>query len=201
MILAPLCRLVDAQQPADKVFTAPDGSFRFVYPSDFQVCTRDKTEPCTHSFIPACEEDPVVCVDYPAKEFKDTNFEAAAFQIREIFHEEQMTPDVCVTPYPHKEVTGPSSWPDFLVSAEHPIEMIGGVQFLHGVSGGAATGHSISTDLYRAFHKGRCFELGVNQSATNPNMSDPPMKTITPAQQKKLQDTMSYILHSFRFSN
>lgn len=201
MVLVPLCRLVNAQQSADKVFTAPDGSFRFTYPSDFQVCTRGKIDACTHSFIPPCEDGPLVCVDYLAQEFKDANFEAAAFQAREIFREEQMTPDVCVTPYPRKEVSGPSSWPDFLVSAEHPIEMIGRVQFLHGVSGGVATGHSISTDLYRAFHKGRCFELGVSQSATNSNISDPPMKTLTPAQQKKLEDTMSRILHSFRFSN
>jgi hypothetical protein len=75
------------------------------------------------------------------------------------------------------------------VSAEHPIENIEGVQFLHGVSGGAATSHWLSTDLYRAFHNKRCFEVAINQTGTEPHVTDPPMKTLTAAQQKKLDRT------------
>jgi len=111
-----------------------------------------------------------------------------------------MTPDVCVTPYPRKENGRISETPDFLVSAEHPVEVIGGVQFLHGVSGGVASSNSIGTDLYRAFHRKRCFELEVNQTGVDPNVYDPPIKTLAPVQQKKLDQTMSTILHSFRFS-
>jgi hypothetical protein len=122
--------------------------------------------------------------------------------VKEIFAEHEiMTPDVCVTPYPHKDGETVSDWPGFLISAEHPVELIGGVQFLHGVSGGAALSHSISVDLYRAFHKQRCFELSVSQTGTDPNVSDPPMKTPTPAQGKKLDQGMRLILHSFRFSD
>jgi len=112
-----------------------------------------------------------------------------------------MTPDVCVTPYPRKNDGGTvPEWPEFLVSAKHPVEMIGGVQFLHGVSEGAAMSHSIGIDLYRAFHKQRCFELSVSQTETNPNAFDPAKKTLTTSQQKKLDQSMSQILHSFRFS-
>jgi hypothetical protein len=50
--------------------------------------------------------------------------------VREIHREEaMMTPDICATPYPVPEST---PYPDFLVSAEHPVEMIDGFQFLHG---------------------------------------------------------------------
>jgi len=112
-----------------------------------------------------------------------------------------MTPDICVSPYPVLDSTGPERYPDFLVSAEHPVEMIGGVQFLHGVTGDAATGHSLGVHLYRAYHKQRCFELRVSTSATDPSVSDPPMKTPTPAQQKQMDQRMSQILHSFRFPN
>ena len=182
-------------------FTTPDSAFRFVYPTEFQVCTRGKIQPCLQSFIPVCEQDALVCVVYPAEEFKDTSFGAASFQVREIFTEqEMMTADVCVTPYPRKDGDTVSRWPEFLISAKHPVEVIGGVQFLHGVNGGAATGHSIGIDLYRVFHKQRCFELSVSETGTNPNISDPPMKTLTPTQQKKLDQTMADILYSFGFT-
>jgi hypothetical protein len=183
-------------------FTNPDGAFLFVYPADFQVCTRGKIDLCNRSFIPACESNALVCVVYPAEEFKDTHFGAEAFQVREILTtHEMMTADVCVTPYPPKNGDTVSPWPEFLISAEHPADMIGGVEFVHGLNGGAATGHSSGIDLYRRFHKQRCFELSISGSGADPNISDPPMKTLTPAQQQKLDRTMSDMLHSFRFIN
>ncbi|MGA3107808.1 MAG: hypothetical protein ABSD53_25260 [Terriglobales bacterium] len=183
-------------------FTNSDGAFRFVYPADFQICTRAKIDPCNQSYIPVCQPDSFVCVVYPPEQFKDTNFEAASFQVREILtKQEMMTADVCVTPYPQKDGDRISDRPSFLISAKHPVELIAGVQFLHGVGGGAAMSHSLSTDLYRAFRRQRCFELSVSQTETEPNVSDPPMKTLTPAQRKRLDQAMSLILHSFRFSD
>ena len=134
-------------QTAEKTstFTNSDGAFRFVYPADFQVCTRAKVDPCNQSFIPVCEPDSFVCVVYPAEQFKNTNFGAASFQVREILAEhEMMTANVCVTPYPQKNGDRVSDWPGFLISAERPVELIGSVQFVHGVSGGAATGHLLA---------------------------------------------------------
>jgi hypothetical protein len=49
------------------------------------------------------------------------------------------------------------------------------------------------------FTKQRCFELSFSQTETDPNVSDPPMKTLTPAEGKKLDEGMKLILHSFRF--
>jgi hypothetical protein len=200
---APLVLGAGAQQPANTqstTFTAPGGAFHFSYPRNFQVCTKGKIQSCVQSFIPVCEEDSLVCVAYPAAEFKNTSFEAAAFQVREIFREENMTADVCVTPYPRRDGGTVTDWPEFLISAKHPVEMIGGVQFLHGINGGAATSHSIGIDLYRALYRDRCFELSISEAATEPHVTDPPMKTLTAAQQKELDRTMSDILHSFRFT-
>jgi hypothetical protein len=182
------------------IFTATDGTFRFSYPSDFQVCTQRKIEQCIQSYIPVCEQDTLVCVIYPAEQFEGTNFGAASFQIREIHTERgAMTPDVCVTPYPQQDSTGVHAWPEFMVSAKHPVEMIGGVLFVHGISGGVAMSHSNSVDLYRAFHKQRCFELSASETETNPAVTDPPMKTLTTGQAKELETSMAHILHSFRF--
>jgi len=105
-----LVSVAAAQQPTSRhqntVFTAPDGLFRFFYPSDFQICTKGQIQPCIQSHIPVCEQDALVCVVYPAEMFKDTNFGAASFQVREILrHGETMTADICVTPYPKDQGT------------------------------------------------------------------------------------------------
>jgi hypothetical protein len=83
------------------VFTSADDAFQFSYPSDFQVCKAGNMDPCINlSYIPPCGDNAIVCVVYPAKLFEGTSFGAAGFQVREIHTErEEMTPDVCVTPY------------------------------------------------------------------------------------------------------
>ena len=174
-------------------FAAPDGAFRFEYPSNFQVCTNVNLEPCHYAaFMPVCSEDALVCILYPRQEFKDTNFGAAGFEVVEVL-QHGTTPDECVTPH-----TGHQ----FLLSAEHPTELIGGVSFVHGTRDGAAMGHTNDTEVYRAFHKGRCFQLSVSETETTPDTSSgPPMKTLTPAQERKIEQVMSHILHSFRFAN
>jgi|ERR1017187_124208 hypothetical protein len=178
------------------VFTSTDATFQFSYRGIFQVCLAGKIEPCIQSYIPACADDAIVCVVYPAKRFKGTNFGSAAFQVREIHTEgESMTPDMCATPYPPDGSTRPA----FQISAQHPAETISGVLFVHGTTDEAALSHSSSVDLYRAFHGEKCYELSLSESETNPNVSDPPMKMLTPAQQKNVDDSLSDMLHSFRF--
>lgn len=201
--------LLDAQRPAstheNKTFSAFDSTFRFTYPSEFQVCAQGQVELCSHSYIPVCDQDALVCVVYSPKQFAATNFGEASFQVKEIVHQGNylgpVTPNMCVTPYPrkggHDRVV---DQPEFLISADHPVEVIGGIQFLHGVTGGAAMNHSISVDLYRASHNGRCFELSISGTAANPNVAEQPMKTLTATQRKRLNNELSQILHSFRFS-
>jgi hypothetical protein len=184
------------------VFTSTDGAFQFSYRRDFQVCTAGKLEPCRiQSNIPPCEDDAIVCVVYPGKRFEGTSFGAAAFQVREIHSkQETMTPDVCVTPRATETSAGHfSERPEFLISSQHPAEIIGGVLFVHGTTDEAAMSHSSSVDVYRAFHRPACYELSLSEAETNPNVSDPPMKTLTPAQKKKVDESLSQILHSFRF--
>ena len=183
-------------------FTSPDGSFRFAYPSDFQVCKQGDMKPCNYTYIPLCEKDALICVLYPAEAFKGTNMSATAFQVREIRRRRNIPPttaDDCVTPYPRIQDSYVSPWPEFLVSAEHPVEVIAGMSFLHGVTGGGATGHGSSVDLYRAFHNGACVEVSISATATKPDLSEPPMKTLSAAEAKNISDTMSEVLHSFRF--
>ena len=183
------------------VFTSADGAFQFSYPASFEVCVTGKLEPCMNqAYIPPCEDDAIVCVVYPSKQSEDSSFGAAAFQVREIRTErETMTADVCVTPYPTETPAGISAWPAFQISAQHPAKMIRGVLFVHGISGQAAMSHWSTVDLYRAFHRQKCYELSVSESGTNPRVADPPLKTLTHAQQRDVDESLSQILNGFRF--
>jgi len=187
-----------AQQPASvrqtATFTAPDGAFHFGYPADFQVCTKEDIEPCRRfAYIPICDWQTLACVLYPHERFQNTSFEEAAFQVREILRDGKSpeTADECVTP----------DKGEYLISAEHPVEVIGGISFLHGWDvEGPLMGNVNHIEIYRAFHNGRCFEACITEAEANPDMSDPPLNTLTPVQQKELQQTMADILHSLRFN-
>lgn len=179
-------------------FTSPDGAFRFQYPSDFQLCAKGKIDDCMRStIIPVCETDALVCILHPSKAFEGTSTSGVGFQVREVLYNGYPPPtaDQCVTP------KGDEYSENFYISAEHPVEAINGVSFLHGINGSAAGGNSSFTDLYRAFRKKRCFELSSSSSGANPDIAEPPLKTITSVQQRKVDQTMFDILHSFRFTN
>ena len=204
IVAAMLARYAQSQKPPAapgmKVFTAADGTFQFSYPGQFRICDHRKIAPCVLSYIPACETDALVCAVYPEEKFEGTNFGAAAFEVRKISStEETMTPDICATPYPPKYSGGVSEYPEFLISAQHPTERIGGVLFVHGSRVDAAMGTAISVDIYRAFHNQTCFELSLSQSEANPALFDPPKKTLTQAQMKEMSESFSAVLHSFRF--
>ena len=87
--------------------------------------------------------------------------------------------------------------PEFSVPAKEPRRIINGVGFLHGVSSGVAAGHSIATDLYRAFHKGRCYELSINIALVSLGAFDP--GTIKEFSDKRVENELTTILDSFRF--
>lgn len=173
------------------IFTSTGDTFQFSYPDNFKVCTAGKMKPCRlTSYTPPCNEDAIVCVLYPEREFEGTNVGSAGFQVREIRAQgEVMTPDVCVTPNEN----------EFLISARHPEEVIGGVLFVHGIVSEAAAGNSAWGDVYRTFHRQKCYELRLGESESDPKNYDPPIRTLTQAQHKDVTDSLSRILHSFKF--
>ena len=74
---------------------------------------------------------------------------------------------VCLTP----RLSAPNV-ADFSVDSKKK-RIINGVRFLHGISGEGGLGHSMSTDIYRAFHNGSCYELSVNLAITSFGVFDP----------------------------
>jgi hypothetical protein len=62
-----------------------------------------------------------------------------------------------------------------------------------------AAGHSNSVDAYRIFHLASCYELSVTRSETIAANFEPPLKTVNPTEKKKMDETLSQVLYSFRF--
>jgi hypothetical protein len=69
MTVALLVQMANSQQrvsvPQTTTFTTPDRAFLFSYPSDFQVCTAGKIDPCLQSFMPVCEGDALAVLFIP----------------------------------------------------------------------------------------------------------------------------------------
>ena len=171
----------------ERTFTNPDGTFQFEYPSQPApaLCLWGAIEECQGAYIPTCEPYALVCVEYMSK------YTTGGFQVKLVPGDYAVRngADVCVTPEPNK---GDPRRAEFLISAESPVEQIGGITFVHGVFGGAAAGHSSWEDIYRAFHDGKCYELRI----TTTQADVPPI----PAPDKEtVRQGLFRILHSFRF--
>jgi len=148
-----------AQSPEPRTFKSPDESFQFTYPSSYALYTGSEAESAGRrlSYLTVCEAA-VACVVYPENKYQGTNFEAASFQILEFGDAASIK--TCLTSPLGNEG-------DFVVDSKKPKRIINGVPFLHGVGGEGGLGHSMSADIYRAVHNGRCYELSVNVAVSS----------------------------------
>ena len=177
----------NSQLHGRRTFVSSEGVFRFTYPPRCVLNTDKNNAGAT--YIPVCSEGSA-CVVLPHSAYEGTNLEAASFQEREI--SDATTERACLTsPMRTEDI------PEFSVPAKEPRRIINGVGFLHGVSSGVAAGHSIATDLYRAFHKGRCYELSINIGLVSLGAFDP--GTIKEFSDKRVENELTTILDSFRF--
>jgi hypothetical protein len=185
-----------------KVFTSTGHTFQFNYPDSFAAYRHNQIEESQSLyFIPVCENEAAVCVLYPKNKYEGTGFEGASFQVSEI---SASTESECLTPpaNPDAGARGHTYRVAFVVSANRPTELINGTKFMHGEAAGAATGHVISTDLYRNFHLRRCFELSVRLAQSNLE-HDPPGAgpEFTRGDQQHVLSDLNEILRSFKFVN
>ena len=142
--------------------------------------------------IPVCQSA-VACVVYPRSTYEGTNFQAAAFQAREI--DDATTENVCLRP-PILAANGPR----FHTATKDPTKIINGVSFLHGTDSSAAAGSYSGSDLYRTFYRSKCFELSINITATRfENFAPGAMREFTSRDEQRVENELTIILNSFRF--
>lgn len=181
-----------SQTPGQQTFRSPDGAFQFTYPSSYAAYTGSGADHAGPRHLAVCESA-VVCVVYPESKYAGTNFEAAAFQEREI--DGATSASACLTP-PMKAPNGA----EFDIATKAPKRIINGVSFLHGINSEGAMGHYMNTDLYRAFHKGGCYELGINIETTSFANYDPgTVKEFTTGDQERVRGELATIVDSFKF--
>lgn len=132
----------------------------------------------------------VACVVYPRDRYAGTNFLGASFEERLI--DGAKTRRSCLTPQMHADI------PEFTVGKAPRV--INGVRFLHGTGVDDAASLYINTDLYRAFHRGRCYELSINLATNSFGSFDPgTVMEFTTQDDLRVRNELRTILDSFKF--
>lgn len=203
-------------QATQKVFTGPDAAFRFKYSSRLVDCTKlAPTQPPSSNVPkiftgnppalsvpdacmsqgPMCSAEPdseaktLACYGYPKDEFRSKpEFIAATFFVAEV---EGATEKNCLQ--------GSQYWNvEDLENAK--LTNINGItfkvfEFYGGWAGGGQGGHA-----YRTFHKGKCYELGIQTAFENSGNYDPgTIEEWTKQDDDKIQKLLNEPLHSFTF--
>jgi hypothetical protein len=199
-----LCGLsipLSAQTPL-RTFTSPDGIFQFKYSDVLVDCASlGKQENRTGSSVPeACmsqgsicggmgsEESTVACFAYPKERFKDKDvFVAATFYVSEILSAK--TEEVCLK--------GSPDW--FVIKSEAETTEINHITFKAFEISDNWTSGGQSGPAYRTFHKGKCYELGI-QNVFSRAVYDPgTVKKFTKKDSSEVGSRLRQPLNSFVF--
>jgi hypothetical protein len=183
-----------------KTFTAPDGAFSFRYWDHLIRCkwVPEVWAPGVCSgYVPTCDEladtagkhqTSIACFAYPKNKFTDTPaFEAATFSVEVV--DEHATARSCLA--------GPEE--EGLDVDKQGTTRIQGVSFTVFEFGDGASNQSTEVYLYRTFHKGKCYQLGINRASANPIVFDPPVTDLSDADEREVNGTLKQALKSFRF--
>jgi hypothetical protein len=159
-----------------------DGT-QFTYPGSYTLSTGTGQVPTN-----TCQSA-VACVVYPRGRYAGTNFLGASFEERVI--DNATTKSACLAPSIHAAI------PNFHVARGRTVN---GVRFLHGTSVDDAASLYINTDFYRAFHRGRCYELSINLATNSFGSFDPgTVREFTSKDDQRVRTELATILDSFRF--
>lgn len=198
----------------DRTFVAPDGSFSFRYSENLVNCKQLKDgwrppESCT-SYVPVCDDvlreevhTPIqtsfACFGYPRNKVANspipeesdpivghqTTLEAATFSVETLDGEK--TEKGCLAARPLVRTESRAGW-----------TKINSVRFAVFDTGDAGTGSDMVGHAYRTFHRGKCYQLGVNL-ATSHGDFEPPVPELTKSDQSEISGTLQQARKSFRF--
>jgi hypothetical protein len=197
-LLCPPLSWAQNHAEALKTFTAPDGAFSFLYWNSLIRCKwiPEVWAPAGCSaYQPTCDDlaDPghgqtsIGCFAYPKNKFSDTNLEAATFSVEVV--DEHTTAKSCL------------AGPDLggLGVDKHGITRIHGASFAAFEFGEGGMNQGVDVELYRTFHNGKCYQLGVNFATANAEVFDPPIRALTDKDEKEINGTLEAARKSFRF--
>ncbi len=190
------------RQDMGNTFTAPDSAFSLRYSSRFIPCQQKEqstgdgyywvpAESCA-AYSPVCdgvvaeESTAIACFAYPRDRFTDTRaFEAATFSVETMNH--IVTAKACLS--------GPA---DQIFSPRPPAKL-NGVLFSVFEFGEAGMNQSISGEVYRTFHGGKCYQLGISIAKADAQVFDPPAREFTKGDWHEVNGQLERARDSFRF--
>jgi hypothetical protein len=183
-----------------KTYESADGTFRFKYSKILIDCSPLLTQgKADSSVMDACMSQGSVCDDgggdaktiacfaYPKDKFQDKpTFIAATFFVAEA--PGLNTEQACLQKSPNWMVTGTRT------------ATINGVHFRVFEIGDSWTSGSQGGPIYRVFHGGKCYELGLQTAMVNGGYDDEVMKKFTKQDAEDIHSKLKEVLHSFEFS-
>jgi hypothetical protein len=172
--------------PSQRTFVSSDKTFELTVAASYPIYSGKDVSSGNATYIPLCQDDAIVCIVYPGAEYKGTNFEGAAIQIKAV---PGQTRRACAAPADHQQK------PD----AASPARMIGGISFVHYRSGAAAMSHDIETNEYRGFANGQCYELDASVTFANFYVYPPgAIKQFTRQDDERVTASLIKVVDSFR---
>lgn len=190
-------------QTATKIFTDPDGGFSFRYSNQLIHCEQKKQQvgggyywtevnTCV-SFAGVCDDligqqenqTSKACFGYPRNKFTQSpTFASATFSVEIVDHD--ATEKSCLA--------GPPEDAD-----KHGTAVIHGTSFAVFETGAGGMNQDTEADIYRTFHEGKCYQLGVNRATIQDGVFDPPVRELSDADWREINGTLEQARKSFRF--
>jgi hypothetical protein len=136
----------DSSAVLPKEFRAADGSFAITVPPLFRAISGTELQSAESlSGIPVCARTDLVCIVYPADDYKGTGFEAAAIEVK---NTAATSAAACVL--------------DGFTMQSSAGTGVGGANWAFRDTNSAVAGHKVTRNLSRTWHGNRCWELSVN---------------------------------------
>jgi len=180
-----------------KTFTSPEALFRLHY-SDFLVNCMSRTG--GSSYPDSCQSQGAVCsapgsdgitmacFAFPRERFRDNDqFVAATVFVAEI--KSARNQKTCLK--------GSQNW--FVISSGPKTTTINHVAFREFEVGDNWAGGGQSGPVYRTFHNGLCYELGIQEVISRAAYDPERDKPLTPEDRAEVQKPLAQVLNSFVF--
>jgi hypothetical protein len=188
-----------AAQKELRSYTSPDGVFRFQYSRELVRCTFQKTgEGGSGNWVPddcadqgfLCGTDEstntFACVAYPSERFRNKpEFGKAAFFVAKVADA--------------TSAVGCRQDPQGWVIDKREDRRLNGIPFRVFHTSDAWMSHSEAGEIYRAFHNGVCYEIGIQQVFVSAGAFDEPIARFTKEDQAEVDRRLREALRSFRF--
>lgn len=194
LLLAACATTLWAQGPTHplRTYTAPDGAFAFRYSDQLLNCEQNPGQNCSayHSVCDGSvgqDQTSMVCFAYPRNNYTNTQaFEAATFSIEVINHGAR-----------DKDCLAMPSEQAYLTRRGN--RTIRGVLFVvyEFVEGGM--NQRVDGVVYRTFHRGKCYQLGINVATANAGVFDPPVREFTKNDRHEVNRRLEQARDSFQF--